>query len=547
MRRGKDALIAAFSCLFSACVTIGRHIVFSGDVYQKLTQNHMSSLSALDALLFACLAGLVFLALRTLQAHMGRVEALCLCPRRRQRPVRFACLAALCLLLAWLPYLLTVAPGNIYVDSLESIGQMLEHGHPISNHHPMFYTLMVGVFLKMGAVLFDSYNIGVLLYSLFQTAVMIGCITLVLTILYERQVRGWIIAVSMAYFMFMPCFPSYAMSMWKDALFSCMLLLLCVLLYALTQQERVGMWWPVCYGVVGVGAMMMRNNGVYVFAATSVLALWLQRRHARKLLAAAAAALAVFISLSGLITYVWNIHGDFVENLGIPLQQLGYTINEGGTFTAEEEEYLYALMPRDVWAYAYRPCLVDTIKWNPFFDYGLLLETKGTFFRVWLGGLVKNPVKYVRAYLLATFGFWKPGVQNWYGYMDVQMQDNAYGIGFMDLFERLFGFSLMPILKDYPVILGSGTLLWLVLLGCTLTVLRRKAGLAPYLPALLNWATVMIATPVAFSLRYVFVFALGLPFFLTLPLMIAQKRDAETGQSLDTGGRIAYNISDIRR
>lgn len=353
---------------------------------------------------------------------------------------------------------------------------MLEHGHPTSNHHPMFYTLMVGVFLKIGSVLFGSVNTGVLLYSLFQTCVMIFCMVCVLTIMYHKQMLGWILGISLAYFMFVPFFPSYAMSMWKDALFSCMLLLLSLLLYALIAREEIRLGWFVCFAAVGIGAMMMRNNGVYVFIAAAMLAAFFVRRHAKRLLLAAAAAVAAFGLLSSLATAVWNIHGDFVENVGIPLQQLGYTLNHDGEFSEEDRQYLYELAPQDVWGYAYRPCLVDSLKWNPQFDTSLLEETKAQFFCVWLRGLLKNPGEYVEAYLLATHGFWKPGVQNLYGYMDVQMNDNAYGIGFMDLFEKLFGFSILPILKDYPVILGSGTLLWLCLpLYLTLPLMLRGA------------------------------------------------------------------------
>ena len=130
----------------------------------------------------------------------------------------------------------------------------------------------------------------------------------------------------------------------------------------------------------------------------------------------------------------------------------------------------------------------------------------------------------MNAYLLATHGFWKPCVQNLYGYMDVQMNDNPYGIGFMDLFKKLTGYSLMPILVDYPIIMGSGTLLWLCLAGMALLCMRRMDGAVMYLPAMLNWATVMVATPVAYSLRYVYIFAIGLPFFMALPLMEAARR-----------------------
>lgn len=520
MSKRQSALTALYACLLSACITVGRRITFAGDVTLKNTENYLSPLTAADFLLFCLLGIAVFGALTFVMRRFERIRAACICAGERKRPLRFACLCALLLLTAWLPYILTVAPGNIYVDSLSSITQMLNHGHPTSNHHPMFYTLMVGVFLKIGTVVFGSVNIGVFLYSIFQTCVMILCIVSVLTLMYHRRIHRLIIGASLLYFMFVPLFPNYAMSMWKDAIFSCMLLLLSVLLHILITEKKTGWLWCACYGVIGVGAMIFRNNGLYVFVGTTAVAAFLARRHIRRLLAASLAAVTLFLSVSALATSVWNIYDDStVESLGIPLLQMGYTINHDCEFSEEEKAYLFRLMPEEVWKYAYRPCLVDPIKWNPQFDLAFLEETKGEFLRVWAGGLMKNPLNYIEGYLLATHGFWQPGVQNLYGFMDVQMNGEDLGFGFMDLFEKIFGFSIMPILRDYPIFMGSGTLLWLVLLGFVLSVRKRMDGSVAYMPAMINWATVMIATPVAYSLRYVYVFALGLPLYLLLPMM----------------------------
>ena len=43
---------------------------------------------------------------------------------------------------------------------------------------------------------------------------------------------------------------------------------------------------------------------------------------------------------------------------------------------------------------------------------------------------------------------------------------------------------------------------------------------------------VMVATPVAYSLRYVYIFAIGLPLFMALPLIEAN-RARKNGESLD--------------
>lgn len=518
------ALTAAFSVLFAACVTVGRHIVYSRELEAKQALNYMTELGVADPAVFAAVAVMTAAALHLAEKAIAAMQSPLHAPRRDVR--RFACMAALCLLAAWLPYALTVAPGNVYSDSLNSIVQVMNKGRPTNNHHPVFYTFAVGWLARISIALFGTANAGVMVYSVCQTALMILCIVCVLALMYDNGAPRAVVGLALAYYMLIPVFPNYAVTMWKDPLYSCMLLMLSVLLFVLVRRGEVGRTWFVLYAAAGLGTMALRNNGMYVYAALTILTAVLLRRYAKRILISGLAALVLFVGVSRAADYVWSIQGDFVENVGIPLQQLGYAINNDGEFSGQDREYLYKLMPEEVWNYAYRPCIVDTIKWNPQFNFYFLDDTKAEFFGVWFRGLLRNPLAYVKAYLMATYGFWMPGVQDEFGYMEVFIQVNEYGIRHLDLFERLFGFSIMPQVERFIVYIGSGTLLWLCLLGCVLAMGRRGSACAVYLPALLNWGTVMIAAPVAFSMRYVFVFMLGLPLYLAAPLMLhANGRD----------------------
>ena len=51
----------------------------------------------------------------------------------------------------------------------------------------------------------------------------------------------------------------------------------------------------------------------------------------------------------------------------------------------------------------------------------------------------------------------------------------------------------------------------------------RGAWIA-YVPALANWLCLMIAAPVAYSIRYVFIFVIGLPVYLFLPFICDRKK-----------------------
>ena len=115
---------------------------------------------------------------------------------------------------------------------------------------------------------------------------------------------------------------------------------------------------------------------------------------------------------------------------------------------------------------------------------------------------------------LDTTGFWLPGAKNAYGFLDTRVQDNDYGIERIDLFQRITGSDLPSRTATSCTFFGSGMLLWALLLLAAMKIDSRKPrGLLLTWPALLVVLTILIATPVAFSLRYVFVLAIGLPIY----------------------------------
>ena len=52
---------------------------------------------------------------------------------------------------------------------------------------------------------------------------------------------------------------------------------------------------------------------------------------------------------------------------------------------------------------------------------------------------------------------------------------------------------------------------------------KRYKNLIIFLPALFTWGTIMLAVPLAFSLRYVFTLLLVIPFVLLAPFLKQEK------------------------
>ena len=52
---------------------------------------------------------------------------------------------------------------------------------------------------------------------------------------------------------------------------------------------------------------------------------------------------------------------------------------------------------------------------------------------------------------------------------------------------------------------------------------KNYKNLLMYLPALFTWGTIMLATPIAFSLRYVYILVLMIPLDFIIPFLSNEK------------------------
>lgn len=521
-----------FSAMFVGSVVLGRTIVFSGGISDSVARTYMRPLGALDlailvvgvplcALLVMVLAAAVDRANAVRTARTGIEDAPRMTPHRA---VGLTVAIAALLLLAWSPYILTYAPGSVLPDSM---GSLNARPGSWSNHHPIAFTLLVRVFAGAGEATGDI-NRGVFAFTLFQSLVMAGVLGAAVVWLAKRGVsRGWLAAI-VAYFAVVPVFPIYAINMQKDTLFSAALLVLTMIVFDAVTSRGVGL--RTARGIAGyllasILVIFLKNNGVYIVAGTT-LALWLTFRETmRPLVGSAMALLVAAMLLQGPGYDALSVERDtFVESVGVPLQQVAYVVVTGGSVTPSEQRYLDRLLPYELWPATYAPTNVDPLKWHPDFDEAYLSATRPQFLRTWAAVVARNPGRCFDAYCLQTFGFWKTGATHRYGFADTYVVENSLGVEPADLLERWTGFSAMPLLDGIRGPEGTsgfvsvGVLVWTVLLCATLLVLTgRSRFLAVLAPCALLWLTVMIATPVAFSLRYVFALALCFPGFPLLP------------------------------
>ena len=430
------------------------------------------------------------------------------------------------LIISWLPYTLTFMPFGVFSDT-DSVIRQATGDKVLTNHHPVLYTFMWRAIYKIGNLLRpgDFYlKLFSILQELAAAAVYAYCIFRLRALNAGRR----LIVLSALFFAFVPLVPLYVASLWKDTLF-------CLALFAYTlwmtgvvrsheaiySADKVPLSHLVSFAVSSLLMIFLRNNGLYIFAASSVIILlYLLSKYGPRKLLPLTAVFAVILGFALVITGpVYDRFGlnvdEKVESYGIPLQQAAFIDVTDGQISAQDQAFLDQLIPKESLKEAYTPLSVDGTKWHKDFDSEFLNRNPSEFLRVYARLVRDNPVKAVKAYCLATFGFWSTAKTTGNGYISVRMFIKKH-MEQTDYFKKLFGYPIAVILVPRKYI-SYAALFWLVLLMFVILLEKRQYKyLIPFTPALTGWATVMVATPVAFSFRYVYFLFLLQPIFIYL-------------------------------
>lgn len=434
---------------------------------------------------------------------------------------------SLVLALAWLPVFLIYFPGIMPEDATVSVAMVIGE-LPWNNQFPVFYSLIIGAFIFIGYCL-HNVNLGIAFYSIFQLIIMAGGLGFFLSWLQKKGLRKIYIYFCLAYFAAAPVFGNYAIVMWKDPWFSGLLILLSIFLYdhvALNRQsflEKKYLWQ---YAGLILLMCLMRNNGIYIAVLINLCLLFVYRSQIKRVLAALLGSILLVLFITGPV-YEFTVSAKnlFVEAVGIPLQQMVRTVVMDGNMNEKEEAFLNELMPIEKYKDYYNPFLVDPVKWAPEFNTKFLDTHKKEFFQTWLSMLPKNFDKYVEQYLMGTYGFWHIGGDTNYEFVKEEVADNTWGMHQLSPIEKWFGYPMKEVLNEKYDYIPTGLLIWMMICSAVLCWIKRQSVyIIPLLVMIGNWMTLMVATPTAFGVRYIYVCVLGLPLLLVYQWIVPLRK-----------------------
>lgn len=432
-------------------------------------------------------------------------------------------------LIIWGIVLLAVWPGFFVYDAQEEFNQVAQRR--FTTHHPLLHVLLLGGIISAGNKLFGSYNAGIACYMIFQMTVLAACFTWVVDFLRKKDAPLWLRVAGTLYFAFFPVIQMYVLCSAKDTLYSAAMLAVILLLVRLAEEREAFF-----SGKKNVAALagalcfmaLMRHNGLYILILLipAMAALAGRKQWMRAALAGLCALILTLGVSAGLKTVFHAEDSENQEMLTVPIQQLARTWTlSPEVFTEEEEEVLFSFLPREALE-RYTPKLSDNVKIS--FNNAAYAQDSSAFWRLWLSIGGKAPASYLNAWLLTSYGFWYPdavldgyqgntvftftyGESSYFGYeTELPGQRHSF-IPWLDaLFEKM---SLELFQQRVPVLsmlFSPGFLFWVYAVGIVF-LLRcgRFRQAAAFLPAGLNWLTVLLG-PTSL-VRYVLIFWFALP------------------------------------
>lgn len=414
-------------------------------------------------------------------------------------------------------FLIVHYPGVGFVDTFS----IIEHPLGAAVQHPLVYNLYLEITFRLFLFIFKDVNLSYFLTSIVELAI---CTILITYMIYwfNKTIKnkfGTILLI--IYFTFIPIITNYNVALIKDSIFGIILLLYIPLLYKMINtndkilENKIDIY---KLTLIFILTCLIRNNGLYIVILISlILIIKYKNKKIFKIL-------LITLLTNIIINHIGNQEQLFQEKIGIPLQQIAYTLkyNENN-INKKDKEYINKLMKIELMKEKYNCFNVDTLKWDDYFNREYLKETKFKFIKVWFNIIIDNPISAIRGYLLTTYDFWAIDTfkTNQSRFLSLKFSESyekelLVGLDNKNILPNNINNNLKKIYEKTTISFNNATLFFILLLTIVYTYLNNKKLILLSIPLISVYLTLIISTPVSFPLRYLSAYLYTLPFLILI-------------------------------
>ena len=421
-------------------------------------------------------------------------------------------------------------PTDYFYDSLWQLGEIKTSSY--TNHHSVYHTWILEQFCRLGYYSGIGLGNALFLYTLCQIVIVGLIVGYYIKTLYEMKAPIILIILSYAFMVFNPISLKYATFVDKDQLYTYLALLF---LLSLTRiivgigNAKRSDWVYMVIGGLGFG--LFRGNGFVILVASMIVAVIMKTEVRKKLIITFASLAAIVFILNTPLRIALDVKPtEFSESLSIPIQQVSRVVYDGCELTDEERNMVFTLIEEDVIKKDYKPHISDNMKGiiqiHRRDDY--FKENIADYIKLYIKLGLRYPGEYIKAWVDQTYGYYAPGYGNTSLYFEPCSPEGQVWVDIIyeiegdrriiapRLVDLLNGFAKLfennPILYQF---LEIGGLVYLTLYMLVIKIWKRSKTSFIEAAGLITVATLLIATPLATSIRYTYLI------FLTVYLSVA--------------------------
>lgn len=431
----------------------------------------------------------------------------------------------LIILLAYIPYFLTYYPGVLSPDSVGQVEMSLGL-IPLTNHHPLFHTLLIGIVMNLGKIM-NNYTLAVALFSLLQMCFMAFTFSYSLYYMAKKKVDVRIRIVSLIFFALYPIHALYSLTMWKDIPFAIVMLLLTINLSNLyyDKEKYLNSKFNIFILIINlIAVMLFRNNGLYVVLLLLPCLLLFFKKEYKKILIISFSVLFFYALWKGVVFKLLNVsEGSSREAFSIPLQQFARIKNfKYYDLTEEEKEKIDNFFTVDNIEDYYYPIISDQVKNN--FDEKYFKDNKLKILTTYLEFAFKYPRVTMESFFAGSYGYYYPEAIHWVVGREIYDASESEWKNLNIKTDPIIEISLVKKIdnlidrRDLPFISMTFSIgfAFISLITMLMYNIYKKNYyiIIIYLPILFLWLT-CLASPVFGEFRYIY------SLFTCLPLIIS--------------------------
>ena len=447
----------------------------------------------------------------------------------RRRTLGF-CMAAV--LLAWLPQLAAAYPVCTNADPANQIRYALGL-LPIRANHPLFGTMLIGVFIRIGR-LFGSGGLGLTLYTALIAVGGAYAIGLSQQTMRRLGAPRWLRMIALLVCAFGAVYCDNISVLLKDVPYAyALLVLLCEAIRAEWLEEaayRRSRGHLLRCWIAGLIFLLIRNNGLFVFLPFAAMRL-LRAARGRERGRLALTAWALLVPLCASLAFNAAV-GRLVEleepvtlreALSLPFQQTArYVSLHGDEIPQDEREVIGTVLDFERLPYRYDPIISDPVK--SLCPADATVADVLPYLRVWARQFLRDPVTHLQATFITNALLLDPQTYNLAIFTGTGLDEETLDalnlsrpafLATVDQWET----HLHALLNGLPFYLTLNTLGFyciLLLASCAIAARNRARGMGLlFLPMFLSMAIIVLGPCIQNQDRY------GFPIVYCMPLVLA--------------------------